>query len=363
MAENGSFKYGGAVYPLPSSTANPLLKDADPSLYYVIDYFQSVLNTYMAPRLMAEVARTPVIPNITAAISYVVPYDPLPVMEQLQLKFPLLAVYRRKDKFNWKTIAYWDDVSEWCVDYILPPLTAGQKERIEPILRSVGPILLNRIENMSDPFYQSGAPVWQLAGLEAITLDEANYGSFAGTNNLIFPAWRGKLSVKEIQDFSSNFLGLQPLAGIDDTLIGMDTATMSSAIQMNLVSTFTTKNFFSGFAMQVQTTQLTVPVSITAPANVSGTVLAGIFFPGSLFLQVDGTFVGTYAVEGSVDGITWTDMSKELYNASTGIVLAGDITTTGLYGANLSVAWPPNLRVRCVAYTSGTPIMQISGIV
>ncbi len=212
--EFGQFKYGGASYPLPTSTVDPLLKNADPSLYYVLDYFRSVLTKYMGDRLIAETLLPPAITAIQSPIQAVLPYDPTPFMQEQQMKFPLLAVYRKKDKFNWHTIAYHDDVSEWCVDYILPPLTSGQMERVAPILRTIGAILQNRIENMYDPFYQSGLLVWEAAGLEEIKLEEASYGNFPA-GNLFFPAWRGKLMVKETNSFDAADAGLGPLAGID----------------------------------------------------------------------------------------------------------------------------------------------------
>lgn len=211
MADYSQFKYGGANFPLTTSTANSLLQDADPSLYYVLDYFASVINTHLSERLLVETQRAPAIPAITAAVAAVVPYDPTPYLQEQNFRFPLLAIHRVKEKNIWKAVGIMDDESEWAVDYILPPLTGGQMERVSPILRSVGRVLVNRIENKMDPSYRDGADVWALANLEEIWLEEASYGGFVAGSNLMFPAFRGKLRVKECDIVESVIT--QPIAG------------------------------------------------------------------------------------------------------------------------------------------------------
>jgi hypothetical protein len=214
MSNFGVFAHGGANYPLPSSAdGHTLLQDADPSLYYALQYFQSVINTYVGPRLLQEVLSAPLITNITSAVAQIVPYDPTPYLTQNQFVFPLLAVYRVKDTYKWLAQSWMDDASEWKIQYILPPLTAGQAERIGPILRAVGITILNRIENMFDPSFMSGALVWALANLEAIDLREATYGRWDAGNNLWFPTYMGTLVVKERDmPVAGQF---PPLAGID----------------------------------------------------------------------------------------------------------------------------------------------------
>ncbi len=218
MTDYDQFSHGGAKYPLPESTASPLLKDADPALYYTIDFFQNVLNTYLSKRLLAEAAKSPPIVAITAAVASVLPLDPTPYLQEQQFKFPLLSVYRKSEKFSWLALSTMADDSEWCVDFILPPITGGQAERIQPILRSVGQILLNRIENVMDPLYAGGANVWTLAGIAKIELTDASYGSFTGMGGLVFPAWRGKLTVKEVDGTGTGSTndGLEDLTGIDN---------------------------------------------------------------------------------------------------------------------------------------------------
>lgn len=358
MVELGSFKRGNAVYPLPAQSANTLLRDADPALYYVIDYFQSVLKTYMGQRLVVECAKDPPI-GITLTTPYVVPYDPSPYLQEQQFMFLLLAVYRKKDKYLQKGLGLIDDEQEWGVDYIMPPLTGAQVERIGPVLRSVGVILHNRIENMGDPYYMNGAPVWELAGLEMIRLDEGAYGQLAGTGNLTFPAWRGKLIVKENDSVVPGDAGLSDLRGIDTEIDNKNEDGTVIYVE-TVISNFSTSDFYSGFTMQVAKFPVTVPLSNVSPNDVSETEGTGTFFPGSFFLQVSGTFSATYLLEGSVDGINWIDISPRLVNVNTGSAVT-TLTAAGLYQCTAST--PPLVRIRCTAYTSGTPFMTISGIV
>ena len=229
MADYSSFKYGGATYPLVSPGSNSLLLDGDSALFYTLDYLQSVLTTYIGPRLVAEAAKSPPITQITQVIGQLVPYDPAPFLVQLQEGFPILAVYRVRDTlFEDRTIAWPHRVGEWAIQYILPVLNAGQMERIWPILKTVGDVIHNRIETMFDPSYQSGARPWALAGLESIKLVSAEFGRYEGGDALVFPTWKAKLEVKE----RVGFAGLAELG----LLTGIDPSTDLASVAAPLVS-------------------------------------------------------------------------------------------------------------------------------
>lgn len=218
MADYASWAYGGTQYPLTTIGSNTLLRDADPALFYTIDFFQSVLTTYMGARLLVEAAKSPPITQITAAIMAVTPFDPAPYLTENQgVRFPLLSVYRSKDTaFEDKTIAWPHRVGEWVVQYTLPPLNAGQMERIGPIMKTVGDILHNRIETMFDPSYQSGLKVWQAAGIESIKLGPAEFGRWELGDALNFYTWKAKLYVAERVSNTATTLGL--LGGIDNAI-------------------------------------------------------------------------------------------------------------------------------------------------
>jgi hypothetical protein len=114
-----------------------------------------------------------------------------------------------------------DTLDVWKVAYVLPPLTGGQRERLQPMLKAVRDILLDRIENMGDPSFQNGADPWGpgYANLEEINLLGGNTGHYElPQSNLVMPAWIGDLQVIERQE-NIPVAGLGgPLSGIDTTL-------------------------------------------------------------------------------------------------------------------------------------------------
>ncbi len=218
MTDFAQFKIGAVAYPITAVTTNSALQDVDPPVYYSLEFFESVLNTYMGPRLLAEADRPPAIAVITAAVAGKLALDPVPHLQDQHLKFPLLAIYRKREVFQQTSLSVTTIVSTWGVDYIMPPMTGGQMERMFPFLHAVGQILCNRIENVSDPDYEDGLAVWETAGINNIKIEEAVLGSFGGTGNLIFPAWRATITVTESDTLTgtgSADEGLEDLAGVD----------------------------------------------------------------------------------------------------------------------------------------------------
>ena len=216
MSDPTVWRYGQVSFPLPSSTANSLLQDADPAIYWTLQYFQSVITSYTETRLLAQCALSPAI-AIPKAVMYAVPYDPAPYLTELQAKFPLLAVYRVSDKFEDKTIAWIHRMSTWRVQYILPPLNAGQMERVgAPHLAAVGMVLHNRIEEIQDANFQSDTLVWQNAGIESIWLGQGTFGRYEGGQGLTFPSWSCTIDVKERLSYQAG--QLQSFGGVDVTV-------------------------------------------------------------------------------------------------------------------------------------------------
>lgn len=226
MTEQASFVHGGVTFPLATGTGNSLLRDADPALYYVLDYFASVLQTYVGARLAAEAAAVGLAtgPNgITQAVGYKLPYDPLQVLQEQQLgRWPLLAVHRQAGKFVGKSVAFYSERDTWKITYVLPPLTGAQREKLGPVLAAIPKVLLNRIENKFDPGYASGANFAALAGIEEIGLVDEAWGSFEiPQTNLVFPAWTATLAVAERD-------GVLPVAATGGKFTGVDATTLLS---------------------------------------------------------------------------------------------------------------------------------------
>lgn len=224
-----SFRYGAVQFPLGAGS-NSTLQDVDPSLYWALAFWTNVLTTHIGARYAAEVAAIggTFAATYPSLIAYTTPIDPVPYLQQEQFKFPLFAVYRRSEKVSRRTVTWSHDTTRWGVAYIMPPLTAGQRERLEPLLRAIPVVLANRTEQGFDPAFQGGAKVWStaFAGLEDISFPEGEYGSFPGINDELFPAWTGTIEVNERQTWAlSDFA---PLTGVD-TEIDLATPTDPNA--------------------------------------------------------------------------------------------------------------------------------------
>jgi hypothetical protein len=198
VTEQASFRHGGVTYPLPVGTGQSLLRDADPALYWVQKYLESILQSYMGARLVEECAACGVT-SVTKAVGYTIPYDPASSLQELAIvKWPLLAIWRQTGKYKWRTVGRMETVATWKVVYVLPPLTAGQRERLTPILNSVPKILLNRIENKFDPAFEGGANFAELAGVDSIDMTDDGWGSYdLPETQKYFPAWMGTITVVE----------------------------------------------------------------------------------------------------------------------------------------------------------------------
>lgn len=224
MTDYASWKFGKVVYPLTESTSNSLLRDADPTIYYALDFFSSMITMHVGARLLAQAAIIGA--PIPAAVAMTIGYDPAPFLEQSYFQFPLLAVYRKRGRLREKTGTWRHDEGELNVDYILPPLSAAEAEHILPILRSVGRVIDMRTEQGWDPTYTPpggvlAGKVWSsaYANLEKIEVISESY-AFDAIADKPFCAWRGTLAISERSDVVPGALG--PFTGADGDLDYVD---------------------------------------------------------------------------------------------------------------------------------------------
>ena len=218
MGDYSSFGGGGAAYPLPASTANSLLKDADPAIYYALDFFANVIQIHSGARISAEASAAGgglSIPNLPPTQ---LPYDPFPYLKELQTaaKLPLLAIFRKGGNLTARTVSLQHDEANVTMQYILPPLTAGQAERLIPALKAVKDILHNRGEQGWDPAYTPpgdvlGGKVWKLAGIEYWKAKPYTMGRWEASDSTFFSTISFDVEMGELA--SATFTTL--LAGID----------------------------------------------------------------------------------------------------------------------------------------------------
>ena len=197
MADYDAFQHGGVVYPLTASTANSLLQDADPALHKALDYVAAMLHYHLGARLQAQAALEGL--TITNAVRQKLHVEPAPYLYADQLTFPTLAIYRKGEEYEEKTIAYEHDTSEWEFAYLLPPLTPVQIAKIQPILRTAAQVIRHSVHQGSHPSYNSGEKVWASAGIESIKVRGVKYGGYEPIQDIptYYRAIVGTMSVTE----------------------------------------------------------------------------------------------------------------------------------------------------------------------
>lgn len=185
--EDGYFKVGGINSPLPASTSNSLLKDADPVIYYMLQFFAAVLNLHMGSRWNAEVALAGRSDLSNLTVNHKLPYDPVPYLQENQYKFPLLACYRKSETYAELTSAWYNITSNLHIIWIMPPMSAGQMERLAPFMSHVARTIVDRTEQGLDTNYNSGQNVWAASGLSRIRIMSCSYGNIPTETNQYYP--------------------------------------------------------------------------------------------------------------------------------------------------------------------------------
>jgi hypothetical protein len=216
MTDYSSFKYGAVTFPLAVGSTS-LLHRADPAIFYLLEFYESVLETHLGARVLAEIAAGG-LDQMEAVVGDTLPLNPEPYLVEEHIRFPLRAAYRKNTKLQWigKTKHSVDEVE---VAYVLPPLQAGEAERLMPLLKAVVSVLDNRTEMGFDPAYTPSEPTgaagdsfWKRAGLVSAGVMSASYGGYAPTDKLYFPAVLLNVEIKERSDFA--FTEFEEFAGI-----------------------------------------------------------------------------------------------------------------------------------------------------
>jgi hypothetical protein len=170
VADNAQVQVGNVVTPLTASTANTLLQDADPALYAVLAFFGSLLEIHHSARWDAEVVAAG-LPDLAGHIvQTTMSMDPAYYLIQEQATPPILALYRISSEFLERTRHFSQENATWGFDWILPPLSAGQAERLLPFRNAVAKTILDRIDKGYDPAYLSGQQVFKTAGITGFKL-------------------------------------------------------------------------------------------------------------------------------------------------------------------------------------------------
>jgi hypothetical protein len=230
-ADYSEFLVGNVLQPLPVQSPNSLLQDADPALFFAIDFWSYVITTYPGPRLLAAAAAAG-ITSIKQAVAATYPYEPLPQQLENQFSFPLLAVYRKEAQTEWHTVGHETDSTALEVLYVLPPMDAAASERLLPIFNAIMQALRRKSTDAWDPGYTppggnlgdqyTAAPY---AHVEEMGFGEdrfglaklASFGFLPAAEGLYFPTLKLQAYVRERDNYATTPGGPSQFAGGDIT--------------------------------------------------------------------------------------------------------------------------------------------------
>src|SRR5579864_2773715 len=299
----GVHKVANTTLPLVSPGTQSLLQDADPALFWMLDFWASILATYIGTRLVsaAGAMAAPLSPVITQAVMQRYPWDPSDFLQDGQFQFPLLAAWRQQSDATQLTAACEHDKSVFGGAYILPPLNAGQMESLSPILSAAWKTIRKLTTQGFDPSYFPGGASsatpgpWSVAyaGIEEIGLRRVRWGRLQNTGTLIFPGVSWELDCYERDMYAETGIA-DKFAGAD---VEEDLAADDQTVVPNLINISTQQ------APTVASLSVTAgPIAGGTSTNLTGT----LFLAGAkvYFGNIDQAHQATGVVVNSATSIT-----------------------------------------------------------
>jgi hypothetical protein len=310
------------LLPLPASTANPLLLDADPALSYALDFFAWGIETYVGTRLRAQAALYGL--NLPAAVGGKLSVEPSPFLYNHEFKFPLFALYRKHDAWDEHTTSWDKSTSRWSFSYVLGPLTPIQQDKLAPVLRAVAEVVRRLAHQGYDPAYLSGASIWDVsrAGVQKARLVECSYGGYEpiDTNGDYYRAINGTLEVLERE---------MPVTGAFEAWTGADVALdVTDPAQKTVVSDVV--DFGTNVAPTVTSAS---PSSGTKAGSTIVTLTGTGFVPGTTPAVLFGAMPATSVIVLSATSLRCTTPAHDAFPT-----FAADVTVTNIDGQSATLA-------------------------
>jgi hypothetical protein len=216
-----SWFYGGVQFPLSTTSSRSMLRDADPALFYALDFYTFVLRQYLGPRFVAACQAARVLGSdgnvVSTIVQTAIPYDPTAHQHEAQWALPLLSVFRKTATGRYKSTMVSLEETIWNVALMLPGLDAAQAEAILPILHAAELLLENKTEQGYDPAYAApdgalGQQAWALSGLAEIQWLGCEYGYYPQGGDIMLPLLVGRIRVAERQGPYNGFPSFQGAA-------------------------------------------------------------------------------------------------------------------------------------------------------
>lgn len=328
----GQLQVGGVLQPLSDSSPNTLLRDADPALFYFLEFCQFVIETYPGPRLVQALSQAGITfagRQITKAVAQAYPYAPLPEQLETQFEFPLLAIYRTDAKTEWHSMGYEIDSCALDVLYVLPPMDAAGCEQILPILKPIADALRSKTTMAFDPGYAptGGNLGDQFSSANFANVVEIGFGEdrnrsggrtqfYSNTNlpsagSLYFPTFKFSAYVRERDMYVP---GPRKFAGADLTadLVAPDGTRVPAAVQASgqQAPTISSLSVTSGPAAGGTVVNITGSLFLSGPPQVQ---FGGNYAPSVTWNSATSLTVTTPAMSGAGSvGVTVTNRDSQV---------------------------------------------------
>lgn len=306
------WKHGGVQYPLTSSTANTLLQDADPAIYYALDLFSTVIKEYIGERLLAQSVIEGF--NLPSAVERALHFEPSPFLQSHDMLFPIFALYRSEEGWDQHTVSFEKDTSVWTWCYVLPPLNPRQIEQLNPILRSVAVVVNSFAMQSFDPTWESGATLRDKSGIQKMTAGPTRYLDIEMLDGDMNQWWRavsGKLFVQErsalVADALDEFEGPNVTLDVDPGEVGG-----------NVVEAFVEAQSFSAPVL----TSI-APASGSKAGSVPFTISGTGFRPGTpVKVLIGGSYASSVTVDSpfAVSGLSPSHDASPTYAADVQVI-------------------------------------------
>jgi hypothetical protein len=193
--QESQFQISNVLYPLPTSTGNSSLQDADSCIFWLLDFCAGVLQANAGARWEQEVLALQAngfAQNIST--TFVSPtrvgYNPIPFLKASNYQFPLLALYRADNgSIREKSItAFVEFEQDLELLFILPPMKAEEMEHLNPFLNAAKDIIGQKNEHGYDPNWNDGLYIGPLANYEKVAAKTFSLTSIPDTGtDLVMP--------------------------------------------------------------------------------------------------------------------------------------------------------------------------------
>lgn len=185
---DGYFSFNSQVLPAASLTADatPVIKLVDPLLYNLATFFAQLLNTNLQPRFSNEAQHTGL--NHASLDNWVDGYAVAQItdfplnnltLKDTDFKFPLLNVICEEEHSTDLTLTNRGVVRQFCISWVLPPLTVRQYNRLYQFFGEATKIWTGYGRQGYDPKVNSNS-VWKACNVAFGHLGQVEYGNFYG---------------------------------------------------------------------------------------------------------------------------------------------------------------------------------------